>query len=320
MRKLDYLSPTSLRKFYDNRDEFYMEYLCDIRKKRAPQTAPMSVGSAFDAYVKSHLHELLIGKDPKFSFDALFEAQVEPHNRTQAKADGKIVYDHYMRHGGLADLILDLQGCIGKPRFESSIHGPVECVNVQIGAVPFLGKPDIYFLTQMGARIIFDWKTTGFYAKSNYSPTKGYICCLPKRNMHKDCQLLQHQGFNYNAAMPLDTVDKDWADQLSIYAWLLGQDVGSKYIVAIDEICCNKDWMENRDIRVAKHRALVSANYQYDLFKRAHKAWYLIQGGHIFDDMPLDQSNDHCKALDARMKAESGPKTEEDLTFDDLIS
>lgn len=318
MRKLTYLSPTSLAKWELNRDEFYLEYLCELRKKRPPQTVPMSVGSAFDAYVKSYLHERLIGKDPKFEFKTLFEAQVEPYNRDQALVDGKIVWDHYQKHGGLVDILKDLEGCLGKPKFETSIEGYVDAVSVKIGAVPFLGKPDIYFLTKDGVRIIFDWKVNGFYSNSNISPKRGYLRCLPKREPHKDAFILAHQGYNINVKETLDAIDETWAAQLSIYAWLLGNEVGSKYVVAIDQICCTKKY-DTRDIRVAQHRALVDPKFQYDLFARSHAAWYSIQGEHIFDNLSKEDSLARCQTLDERMKMEYSPLTHEDATFASLL-
>lgn len=323
MRKLTYLSPTSIRLFYEDRERFYVEYLCESRKKRDLQTPPMAVGSAFDAYAKSYLHEKLVGnKDPRFSFDKLFNDQVEVHNRDECKAAGKTVFDLYMKHGGLADLMKDLEGCLGTPKFETSVEGFVDCVSVKVGAVPLLGKPDIYFLTKEGARIIFDWKTTGYYATRNYSPKQGYIKELPGSNIHKRAMgnVYAVQGFKINCGMTLDEVDPSWAAQLSIYAWLLGQDVGSKFIVAIDEIVCTKDTdIGTRNVRIAQHRCHVSPDFQYDLFRKAHAAWYAIQGNHIFDEMPLEESIKRCQALDARMVMENGPQTEEDEFFKSML-
>lgn len=318
MRKLQYLSPTSLALWEKDREQFYLEYLCELRKKRMPQTAPMAVGSAFDAYVKSYLHEKLIGKDPKFEFQSLFEAQVEPHNRTQSLEDGKTVWEHYQRHGALVDILKDLEGCLGKPKFETSIEGYVDAVTIKVGAVPFLGKPDIYFLTKDGVRIIFDWKVNGFYSNYNISPKPGYVRCLPKRDPHKDAFVMSHQGYNINVKSPLDDIDESWAAQLSIYAWLLGNEVGSKYVVAIDQVCCTKKY-DQRDIRIAQHRALVNEKFQYDLFSRAHSAWYSIQGEHIFDNMSKEDSMARCKTLDERMKMEYNPQTHEDATFASLL-
>ena len=56
--------------FEKDHDEFYLKYLSENRPGRLPQTLPMSVGSAFDARVKSSLHEAIFGKpDCRFVLD-----------------------------------------------------------------------------------------------------------------------------------------------------------------------------------------------------------------------------------------------------------
>ena len=113
MNKLEYLSPTSLSKWIENQDNFYLEYLAGHRAKRSAQTQAMSIGSAFDAYAKSFLHKRLFGpnhKDAaKFELRTLFEAQVEEHNRDLAWTHGERVFNWYASQGPLADLILEMK-------------------------------------------------------------------------------------------------------------------------------------------------------------------------------------------------------------------
>ena len=311
-----YLSPTSLKMFYDDRDAFYIQYLADTKTSRPPQTAPMAVGSAFDAYVKSYLVEKLIGKQPEFEFQTIFEQQVEPQNRDVALIDGKLVFDAYQRQGALADILLDLDGCIGKPRFETAIEGYVSSVSIALGDVPLLGKPDIFFITKTGARVIFDWKVNGFYSNYNISPKPGYrrIRTNDGNNgkSHKAAMILDHNGVKISATHPLCTVEADWAAQLSIYAWLLGEEVGAKFVVAIDQIVCNKDSLMERNFRIAQHRAIVTEKFQRDLFEKAHRAWYSIQSGHIFDNLTRAESDARCATLDAMIN------TNPDPLFDDI--
>lgn len=297
-----YLSPTALKLFYDNRDDYYLQYLSDTKTSRMPQTEPMAVGSAFDAYVKSYLVEKLIGKQPEFEFNTIFEAQVESQNRDFALEAGKIVFDAYQKQGALADILLDLEGCIGKPRFETAIQGYVSAVSVAIGDVPLLGKPDIFFITKKGARVIFDWKVNGYCSNYNVSPKPGYVRIRTndKTNgdRHNKATVLEHNGIKIAVTHPLCEVEKDWAAQLSIYAWLLGEEVGAKFITAIDQIACAKDEFGQRKFRIAQHRAIVSEKFQYNLFEKAHKAWYAIQSGHPFDFLTKEQNDLHCKQLD----------------------
>lgn len=317
MRKMNYLSPTSLKLWESDRDSFYLQYLCETRTQRPPQTGPMAVGSAFDAYVKSFLVERLIGKRPEFEFDTIFNQQVESQNRDAARIEGKQVFDAYTKQGALSDILLDLEGCVGQPRFETAIEGYVSSISHAFGDVPLLGKPDIFFITKKGARVIFDWKVNGFHSNYNYSPKPGYIRIrsTDKKNgsAHPKAMVMDHNGVKISVTHPLCTVDKDWAAQLSIYAWLLGEDIGSKFIVAIDQIACSRDSLNEREFRIAQHRALVSQSFQEELFKKAHEAWYSIQKGHIFTNMSKEESDQRCATLD------SMAATPIDESFNDLI-
>lgn len=294
MRSPRYLSPTSLGLFYADRDQFFYQYMCDPRPARPPQTDAMSVGSAFDAYVKAYLYKNLVGKgNPAFEFETLFETQVEPHNRDEARRAGLETFEAYKSLGALADLMLDLDGCVGEPKFETAIEGIVQ---YQVGAVPFLGKPDIFFITKNGARVIFDWKVNGYYSKTPPSPKQGYINKLPGRDMHKSVLLHEHHKFRINVNAPMETVDASWANQTSIYAWLLGEAIGEKFIVAIDQICVNQR-NQPRTFQVAQHRTFVSEGHQINLFESAVRAWMQIQSGHLYEQMSLEDSKARCELL-----------------------
>lgn len=317
MRTMKYLSPTSLSMFYGNREQFYLYYLSEAKPARDPQTEPMAVGSAFDAYVKSWLVEKLLGPRPEFEFTTIFEQQVESHNRDAALMAGREVFETYKAVGALADLMLDLQGCIGQPRFESSIQAPISC-SLAIGDVPFLGKPDIYFITKLGARVIFDWKVNGYYSNGNVSPKPGYIrqrTNNPKTNgkSHDKAMVMSLTGVKISAMHPLCSVDKGWAAQLSIYAWLLGEAIGAQFITAIDQIAVGRDALRNREYRIAQHRSVVSEKFQTDVFLSAHKAWEIIKSGHVFDDMPRHESDARCRMLDEMASAPPDP------SFDDIV-
>src|SRR5690606_5730332 len=86
MRIPERLSYSSFSMWEKNPEQFYLKYCAETRPPRAPQERPASVGSAFDAFVKAAFHEALFGKghDPIYEFEALFETQVEPHNRDWA--------------------------------------------------------------------------------------------------------------------------------------------------------------------------------------------------------------------------------------------
>lgn len=297
MRIMKYLSPSSMKKFYEDRELFYMEYLSDNKKIREPQTTPMAVGSAFDAFVKSDLHKRFVNNgDPTYTLDALFESQVEPHNRDVAKVDGKRVYDFYISCGAMADIVLDMEGCIGEPRFETKLEGTVRH---DIGDVTLLGKPDIYFLTKEGARIIFDWKVNGYYSNSAKSPEPGYKRTRPDGEIHKKYHPTRHNGYEVNGAYAFEAMNlttREWAAQLSTYAWLLGEPIGAKTILAVDQIACNRP---KQYMRVAQHRGIASEEFQRATFESYARMWQLIKSGHIFDEMSFEENEKKIRALDA---------------------
>lgn len=318
MRQPRYLSPTSIGIWEKNREQFYLYYLCEARTPRDPQTDAMAVGSAFDARVKSWLVERLLGKRPQFEFTSLFEAQVEQHNRDKALAAGNEVFDAYVKQGALADLLLDLEGCIGEPRFEASLEAPVS-MSGMFGDVPLLGKPDIYFITKLGARIIFDWKVNGYYSPKPVSPKPGYVRQRTADHRtngrsHDKAMVITVNGIKVSVNHPLCSVETGWAAQLSIYAWLLGEPIGSQFIAAIDQIAVAKDNVfDTRDFRIAQHRSVVTEKFQTDLYKKAHAIWHQIKSGHIFEDRPREESDKQCRLLDEM--AEMPP----DANFDELL-
>ena len=321
MREVRYLSPTSLRLFEEDRTEFYLRYLADERPPRMKQTQPMSIGSAFDARVKSYLVENLRGEtDTEFDFENLFASQVEEHNRVWAREASRYVFNAYVKSGALADLMIELEQAMHEPRFEFTIEDRVSHRSNPDTAVPFLGKPDVYFVTKDGGQVIFDWKVNGFCGKSPTSPKKGYIIVrdgyAPKPpalkesrgngSAHKDAQLMVVNGLTINIAHHLEDISIDWATQLAIYGWVLGEEVGSKFIVGIDQIVSKglqKPWPL---IRVASFRNTISEIYQHDVFERAVKAWTCIQTGYIFDSLPREESDARCLLLDDYHKAFEG--------------
>lgn len=309
MRKLDYLSPTSLKLFGENKEDFYLRYLSENRPDRFLQTKPMSVGSAFDAYVKSYLHEHLFGKgnNPKYELSALIEASVEPHNRDWALIAGKYAFDAYKSCGSLVDLMMELQGCVGNPRFEFEIRGVIEgrCEGEELllSGVPFLGRPDMFFVNSHGAHVVLDFKVNGFCSNYNVSPVPGYVRLRPGGAMHRDCQPMTFKGITINVASFLESLNVEWADQLTIYSWLLGEDVGSESVVAIEQLACKPAGYDRPEIRVASHRIRVSAKYQFALLQRAQDAWRLINSDWFFRDVTKEESQSRCAMLDRQTKA-----------------
>ena len=306
MRVPTYLSPSQLSTWEKNAEEYYLQHLAEIRSPKMPQMNYMSIGSAFDAYVKSAMHETIFGKgaDPKFEFDAIFTEQVEEHNRDWALEQGKYVFDCYKILGAYDDLMELLKDCQGDPQFETRIDGLVD-------GVPMLGKPDLRFINKLGVHVILDWKCNGFCSKSATSPCKNFRLCrdgwtpdiakatIGTGNPHKNYKPVVYKGIEMHSGY-MEETSTDWADQVAIYSWILGEPVGVESVLfCIDQIC-GKPRKDNPQplLRVANHRCRISSMYQHVLMGRIHDAWNRITSGHIFKDMTLEESKERCDILD----------------------
>ncbi len=320
MRKPTYLSHSSLALWAKDKDEFYIKHLAETRAPRLPQEIYMSVGGSFDAYVKSALHERLFGKgaDSQFEFVTIFENQVEPHNRDFARDAGQYIFDCYVSTGAFEELHALLEKSKEPPRFEFS-------VNAEINGVPILGKPDCRFVHECGVHVILDWKVKGFCSKYGASPSKNYRLCrdaygLPFKQSkshntaHANYVPYDHRGFEINKSY-LEEGNEEYADQLCMYGWLLGEQVGDEEVVCcIDEIV-SKFMPEGRPLlRVAHQRARVSKSHQETVLNRALDCWDAINTGWIFRDLPREENDQKCAHLERKVIAlQSDGSLEEDL-------
>jgi hypothetical protein len=316
MRTPTYLSYSSVSLFEKEPDEFYLKYLSENRPPRLPQTPPMCVGSSFDAYVKADLHASLfgLGSDPEYELDALFTSQVEEPNRDFAWKAGAYCFEKYKLTGSHDELLALLQQSTEPPRFECRLTGT-------IGGAPFLGKPDCRFVLDLGfgrVSVVFDWKVKGFCSKYSASPTKGYALCrdgyapIPNKKgvlkaslshgtSHKMFMEWDYRGLKINRDY-MENCSSEYADQCTLYGWLLGEEVGGDTLVFIDELCCKSagDVLEGEYpfIRVANHRARVKPEYQQALVERVGRCWGAITSGHVFLDDSREESDLRIETLE----------------------
>jgi hypothetical protein len=308
MREMKYLSYTSLSAFYSNLDDFFIRYLSDVRLPRSGQTQAMAAGSAFDAYVKSHLYEHLFGKvDPKYELTAIFEQQVEAHNREEAWAAGNILFHKYKRSGAYIDLLTDLQQAASEPKFEIEVSTTITTPN---GSVPLLGKPDIFYISKSGTHVILDFKVNGYYSRNKVNPGKGYVKLwrgTANYGSYKDAFISDYGGMKINAGFFFEDLNKEWAAQTTMYAWLCGLDIGEQFISAVDQLI-----HQNAELQVAAHRAKVSPVFQKSLFERAVRAWNAISSNHLFQNLSKEESDKRCQLLEdsAKTLLGDGPNDE----------
>lgn len=303
MRLPKTLSHSSHSLYAKDEQEFYLRYLCEHRPPRTPQQNFMAIGSAFDAYVKTSLFFDLFGNNDGFDFNQVFEDQVEPQNRDWALEEGAYVFKSYCYTGAYDDLRKLLEQAKEPPRFEFTVTGEIGDMGV-----PFLGKPDCYFIHKYGFPVMLDWKVKGYCSKSAQSPTPGYQMCRdgwspefakPTRGGNRAYKLYlpyDHHGMEINAAW-LEQGSTDYADQLAAYTWLMGGKIGEVFLGCIDELVC-KPGPQRPLIRVAQHRSRVSMSHQLDLLERIEKCWTACVTGHVFSDKTKEESDARCEELD----------------------
>jgi hypothetical protein len=307
MRTPKTLSYSSMSLCEKQPEEFYLRYLAEHRPPRLPQEPAMAVGASFDAYVKSALNYSLFGSamSSQFEFGAIFESQVEPQNRDFGLKAGKHVWKCYKLCGAYDDLLALLKQSVEPPRFEFSVEG-------LIGIAPFLGKPDCRFILDLGEGLldcVYDWKVKGYCSKYGASPSKGYMICVDGFKADKQSRShgkshgmfleTKHRGFPINAGY-LETCNDEYADQLTLYGWLLGEKVGDENVVlGIEETVAKFMGEGNKpQLRYARHRARVKAEYQKKLFDRVQSVWERITTGHVFQDMSKEDNDARCAVLE----------------------
>lgn len=307
MRQLKYLSPSALSCWEKDQEEFYGKYLAEFKTPRAPQEIYMSVGSSFDAFVKAEMFFRLFGNtNPEYELDNLIDTQVEEHNRDQARKDGEFLMECYRKCGAFEELMSEVERSPIDPEFETTLQE-------EIHGVKLLGKPDCLYYTPERVPVILDWKVNGFYSKSNTSPAKGY-------RLVRDCWTAEKQSRNHNvthkAYEPVEYKDyvhsknslefnnKDWADQLSTYAWLKDIPVASEdFVVRIDQLV--GPGAKTGKVRCANHVAKISKEWQEFLMGRYTRCW-------LWAKDPFDGDEERVKELDDRAKAS--------YVFSDLVT
>lgn len=278
MRTPKYLSPSSIMMWRKDRYEFYRKYLADTKPPRIAQTEAMSVGSAFDAYIKNYLATCLGLVQAKASLDLehLLTTQVEPQNMDFARAAGLVCFNAYKQLGACSELLKELEQASSEPRFEFTTQAECDLGTV----VPLLGKPDLYFFTKSGKLCIYDWKVNGYCSAANTSPNKGYIRMLASGKpsaCHKIASPLLVDGIIQDVNNTMDEINEDWALQLAIYSWTItGKSSG--FIAGIDQLACGNG------IRVASFRNGFSDKWLSGLRDEIVGIWTAIINKKIFED------------------------------------
>jgi len=290
MRKVEYLSPTSIKQWRTDKQEFYRKYLADWRPPYEAQSAPMVIGVVFDAYVKSQLVKDLVGSlaPARLELAALLDKGISKTTTTTEReiglAFGKQAFQSYVNLGCYANLLQELERSGTAPMFEFTVDEMVKFENKDFKVK---GKPDLAFSDNAGL-VILDWKCNGLAGSSKTSP---------KPSMWRIAGALTGRekvlGSLALANPPkVETVDEDWGMQLCLY----GESLGSSRF-RIEQLCGPIN-----ELRIASYVMGIGQEWRAALLRECCEIWEIIQSGWIFRNMSEDESRE----LQARFDSYGG--------------
>ena len=122
-------------------------------------------------------------------------------------------------------------------------------------------------------------------------------CAIVTGKQHKDAFIQEIKGIKVNVNSYFEDIDSKWCDQLCCYAWMCGEEVGSDFIIGIEQFACNGE----DNIRIASHRAQSSEKYQHKLVDRLVNMWERINSDHYFIDLSYEESQAKVDTLNGRV-------------------
>lgn len=282
-----YLSPSSLRVIERQPNTFYCQRMAPDPIPYEPQSAPASVGSAFDTFVKldwlkknpekrttirNRVYKDIYSADEKRRMQAfpieqmLFESAVDEPRREEAEPVGRMLMRTYESNGYATLQIQDVE-----------IHRHFTLLD-RIN-VPLFMKLDAIAIDPFDKEALcpFDWKVRGYGSKSGVSPTKGYYA-LYAEGINKGAHKLYRTDINAHE------VSKDYATQLCTYGWGMGKVPGTPFHGLIDELV-----MRPNNVRIARYRMLIDTEFQEELIERYVSAWLSLQDGSFINDLSRDR-------------------------------
>jgi hypothetical protein len=266
--------------------EFYIQYLATNRVPRPPQTQAMSVGSAFDYLVKER-----ISSDLGIKFE--MESGVEEHNQCFALDAGAKVLGAYVESDCYKRLIRTLErssNVLMEKKIVKTIHGD-HLLGEQVAqptVVPLCGIPDLYFESD-GLPVICDFKVNGYCSRvTTVTRPKRNWLYGPKSDFGSYC------GIDYDPSCYLEDIDKQWALQLSVYAWLARGYASKQPVMAwIEQIVCN----DSSGIVPYSNVHMISESFQQSQFLALCEAWNSITKGDIIPQEEASRLEEMCYGI-----------------------
>lgn len=262
IRKPDYLSPSSLKTWEEDRREYYIRYL-SVRVPRPLQTVQMALGSAFDGLVKNEIERRygLTLRD--------YTAQVEAHQRDAVAGPAQRIMDWYMPYVGRLLIV-------GEPHCETDLGHVINYKRASgvVAAVPLRGKPDLWWGDTM-----HDWKVNGFYSEA--SPAPGY--------RWDSKSLAAWKGRGAQAMLQPTAVALPWMDQLITYSWMVPN---------IKHVMVHQLTQRGGAARLTEYWRVIDNGEAEALRGRYIHMWESIITGRVFTDLTPEADTLEQQALD----------------------
>lgn len=262
--ELSYLSPTSFMLWRKNPIGFWMRYLAppELKLPRMPQTPQMAVGNVFDIHMKYHLAQTVGRRDLDPSMlEKSIDKKYLGKRGSMDKIDQLVLWEGLRAYHAYKDspaLRLLLEGV-------TNVEVPAEAVRVT-GGVPIWGKPDAELFR--GRRIVQDWKVSGAFANSTPSAESGWSYRFVERMQGGEPKWID-EGPHHRSVEPLELLKEEWAIQLAMYAWLLGDAPGSDIHGQIDKILL----VDSKTVEVYVYRTSVGRDFQLRILSELQCLW-----------------------------------------------
>ena len=237
------LSPSAIQAAIKMPNTFYLERLCNDKRKLSEQGGAAAVGTIFDYYCKEHIiTQRLPTKIPML--EELKKAIENPDVENYTKAER--IFNYYKTHIDTLNKITDVE-----------IHP-----NKIIEGVPLYGKLDaVIGHREYDFLVPFDWK----YSSGSHKP--GYT------TRRKGISVMSGHTLN-SRELKLKDVDLNWWIQGSIYGWLIGIPFGTPFRVVFEHL------VVQAEISVAQYDPIVTEDCQEQLMNMIIKPiWESLVSG-----------------------------------------
>ena len=257
---MNYFSSSSFTQFKERPIEFYIQRLGpkDLALPYEPQGLAQAMGIGFDEAVKAEI----MGRDLDWS-------SVEIAEKDQVIADSLGLLKAYKECGAL-DRVLALGPVGDEVKVEGFAPG---------SDVPLLGYVDLVVQPDYLCAHALDWKVYGGGTPATArSPNKGYL-----RRYLADGPVLGKKAEHALARSYFEELSPKWAQQLSMYAWMLNPEDGARGIIrerpgAIEQVTFSRGV-----VTFTQYRAWISKEFQVNLRDELVAAWETVQQERVVD-------------------------------------